>query len=289
MFTTFVKATTIFPLMRKFDLVGFGKEERLEYLKGKYRVLIDSSSKLERMRSDGRISEEEAELLLAKQAREAERTERSLKEALSDDSEMLRKTLYVIVSRHAMGLEKFWLKELYARKEIGETLLRRLLRKIARQTERLEGGKPALSEGEGSVGDGPFEKFADFLDGLGTEAPNEAVDEYLKHRAREIVSERVARDIADLERIPFLKESGIVEEIRERYEGFMAKAASVRKELFRKHKDVLLSLDSRLADKAVSSSELKALETLIEKSVLPQKVATKLREEIEERLFEKIV
>lgn len=124
--------------MRKFDLVGFGKEERLEYLKGKYRVLIDSSSKLERMRSDGRISEEEAGLLLAKQAREAERTERSLKEALSDDSEMLRKTLYVIVSRHAMGLEKFWLKELYARKEIGETLLRRLLRKIARQTERLE-------------------------------------------------------------------------------------------------------------------------------------------------------
>lgn len=115
------------------------------------------------------------------------------------------------------------------------------------------------------------------------------MDEYLKQRAREIVSERVARDIADLERIPFLKESGIVEEIRERYEGFMAKAASVRKELFRKHKDVLLSLDSRLADKAVSSSELKALETLIEKSVLPQKVATKLREEIEERLFEKIV
>lgn len=287
-FTTFVKATTIFPMMRKFDLVGFGKEERLEYLKGKYRVLIDSASKLERMRTEGRIPEEETELLLAKQAREAEATEASIKRALSGDAEKLRKTLYAIVSRHAFGLEKFWLKELYARREITETLLKKLLRKIARQTERIEAGLPAL-DGDGTSGDGVFEKFADALDAWGTGRPDATVEDYLKYRAREIVCERVVRDIAELERIPFLKDSGIVDEIGERYRTFGAKAQSVRKSLFKKHKDVLLSLDSRLADKAVSTAELRALEALVEKDVLPQKAATKLREEIEERLFEKIV
>lgn len=137
-FTTFVKATTIFPLMKKFDLVGFGESERVEYLKGRLRILLDVRSKLDRMEREGRIPEEESSLLRAKHERELEETETLLKEVLAKDPKGLGALLNVTVSRHALGLEKFWLKELYAYNEIPEGTLKTLLRKIARQIDRLE-------------------------------------------------------------------------------------------------------------------------------------------------------
>ncbi len=137
-FTTFVKATTIFPLMKKFDLVGFGESERVEYLKGRLRILLDVRSKLDRMEREGRIPQEESSLLRAKHERELEETETLLKEVLAQDPKGLGTLLNVTVSRHALGLEKFWLKELYAYNEIPEGTLKTLLRKIARQIDRLE-------------------------------------------------------------------------------------------------------------------------------------------------------
>lgn len=288
-FTTFVKATTIFPLMKKFDLAGFGETERVEYLKGRLRILLDARSKLDRMEKEGRIPEEESSLLRTKHERELEETETLLKELLQKNPEGLATLLYVIVSRHALGLEKFWLKELYAYNEIPEGTLKILLRKITRQIERLEAGKSVLRSGDETPGDNAFEKFADFLDTIAEPKGNPAVSEYVKARARDIVCERVVRDIAELESIGFLSESGAVAEVKSRYESFGTKAREIRASLYKKHKDILLPLDSRLADKALLLTKNRVLDELVEKSVLPQKVSSKLREEIETELFAKII
>lgn len=288
-FTTFVKATTIFPLMKKFDLVGFGDGESVEYLKGRLRMLLDVRSKLERMEREGRVPAEESEFLRAKHERELEDAESLLKKVLSSDPKRLRELLNVTVSRHALGLEKFWLKELYAYNEIPERTLKTLLRKIARQVERLESGKSVLRAGDETPGDNVFEKFANFLDSFGEKGSNPTIDEYVKFRARDIVCERVVRDMGELESIGFLKDSGIVAEVKGRYEEFGRKAKAHRSAIYKKHKDEVLPLDSRLADKALLLTKNKVLDELVEKSVLPQKVSTKLREEIETELYAKTV
>lgn len=288
-FTTFVKATTIFPLMKKFDLVGFGENERAEYLKGRLRILLDARSKLDRMEREGRIPPEESAMLRAKYEREFEETETLLTEILSGDPEGLERLLNLVVSRHALGLEKFWLKELYAYNEIPEGTLKTLLRKIARQVERLESGKSVLRQGDETPGDNFFERFADFLDSFGESGSKPAMAEYVKVRARDIVCERVIRDIGELENISFLQESGIVAEIKARYAEFGKKARTSREALYRKHKDEILPLDSRLADKTLLLTKARVLDELVEKSVLPQKVSAKLREEIESELYAKIV
>ena len=117
----------------------------------------------------------------------------------------------------------------------------------------------------------------------------EALKEYVKARARDIVCERVVKDISELETIAFLDESGIVAEVKGRYESFGKKAREIRQNIYKKHKDEILPLDSKLADKALLLTKSRVLDELVEKSVLPQKVSTKLREEIEEELFAKIV
>lgn len=209
-FTTFVKATTIFPIMKKLGIMEFALDEEAEYLKGKLRMLLDAASKLERMAGEGRIPEDEINLFRKKYQTDLSDVEQRLARLLESDHAKWDAILHQTVVRHALGLERYWIKELFEDGEITERVLKCLLRKIESQSLRIQEGRPQLRTENERKDTNPLEKLADWIDQISLDKDALLVDEYLKARARNIVSSRVLLDLDDLEKVAFLKGSRIL-------------------------------------------------------------------------------
>lgn len=285
-FTTFVKATTIFPIMKRFGMVELTEDEEVERFKGKLRMLLDAVSKLENMASNHRIPTEEIELLRSKYRLEGETIQQGLVKLFGKAKTERQTLLRQVVARHALGLERFWLKELYAHCEISERTFKTLLRKVENQSYRLEVGLPQIRPKGEKREVMLAERLSDLIPDFDTEK-RQYVQDYLKARARNIVCERILKDLRQLENIDFLKTSGAVSDTVKEYETFRENSLSLRESLFASYREELLPLDSRLANKAMAQAKMRALDDLVEKGTLSHKVAGVLREEIESELFEK--
>lgn len=68
-FTTFIKATTIIPLMKYFKIDKLHEIEEVEFIEGRMYVLIEVLAKIERLASKEYITKEEHDIL-TKQYRE---------------------------------------------------------------------------------------------------------------------------------------------------------------------------------------------------------------------------
>jgi hypothetical protein len=196
---------------------------------------------------------------------------------------MMRQT----VLKHALGVERFWYKQLFAYGEINERTFKVFMRKIDNQSYRVSMGMTQLrAEGEPS-GTIWVERLSDLIGRLLPHDSRPAyVQEYLKVRARNIVATRVLRDLDDLDRIGFLTKSGVIEEVRKTYRAFDSQADASRIELFEKHRRELLPIDSHLANKYLALAKMRVLQELVDKGTLSQKIANTLKERIDEELFE---
>lgn len=284
-FTTFVKATTIFPIMKYFGLIDLEDHEEAEYLKWSLRMLLDVASKLEYMKINQRVSEEEISLLQAQHKDEMKLIEIRLGSLLQKDDKKKQAIIRQIVARHALGLEYFWLKELYAYGEIPEQIFKTLLRKVSNQSERVKLGKSQIRQ-KGEIKEFDMSEWLSDMVETFLHKPEKAhISAYLKARTRNIVSRRVLRDIEDLEHIDFLRKSWAIEETRAYYEQFELQSKTAQEKLYKQYRDEILPLDSKLANKALLQTKMHVVEALLQKGSLSPKIASRLKEEVSEELF----
>lgn len=170
-------------------------------------MLLDVASKLEYMKINQRVSEEEISLLQAQHKDEMKLIEIRLGSLLQKDDKKKQAIIRQIVARHALGLEYFWLKELYAYGEIPEQIFKTLLRKVSNQSERVKLGKSQIRQ-KGEIKEFDMSEWLSDMVETFLHKPEKAhISAYLKARTRNIVSRRVLRDIEDLEHIDFLRKS----------------------------------------------------------------------------------
>lgn len=248
-------------------------------------MLLDVASKLEYMRVNQRVSDEEISLLQTQYTDEMKHIETRLGTLLRKDNNKKQAIIRQMVARHALGLEYFWLKELYAYGEIPESIFKTLLRKVNNQSGRIKMGKTQIRQkGEKKEFD-LSEWLADMVERQLHKPEKAYISAYLKARARNIVARRVLRDIGDLEHIDFLSKSGAIQETRAHYEQFESQSKMIQEQLYQEFRDEILPLDSKLANKALLQTKMHVVEELLQKGSLSPKIASRLKEEVSEELY----
>lgn len=273
--------------MRYFWLVNLADDEEAEMIKGELRMLLDVSSKLEYMENAGRIADDEIAFLKKQHQSEIADIEKRLHKMIKKSPDHGMSIIRQTILKHALWLERFWLKELFAYGEIPEETFKKFMRKIENQSYRISQWKSQLrAPKEASEKIWP-EYLSDLLWKI---FPNNSrplhVQEYLKARARNIIASRVLRDLDELNRIDFLKASWVLEDTKQLYTNFENQATTLRLELFEKYRKELLPIDSHLASKALAQVKMKVLTGLVEKGTLSSKIAGTLKERIDGQLFQ---
>lgn len=100
-------------------------------------MLIDVAPKLESMASAGRIPKDELDILRARYLDQVHEAEKGLHIFLGRDPASRDMIIRQTIARHAIGLERFWLKELFTYGEISEHTFKILLRKLEEQSYRI--------------------------------------------------------------------------------------------------------------------------------------------------------
>lgn len=143
--------------------------------------------------------------------------------------ELIRRAL----SLHALGIEKQYLKDLYAYNEIEEKNFKYILNKINRQIERLESGKPQLKDiAEDVIENDFFQKIVAFF----AQEEHTFIDSYVTNRTKAIITRKVIKELKKLSAIDFGFDTAMFDEIIGLYEKFNTVANEKKDEMFEKHK-----------------------------------------------------
>lgn len=101
-FTTFIKATTIIPLMRYFKIDKLHEIEEVEFIEGRMCMLIEVLSKIERLTTKEYITEEEHNLLMREYREEMRKTKELLDTLIRDKKDRLPDLIRRVVTLHAL-------------------------------------------------------------------------------------------------------------------------------------------------------------------------------------------
>jgi CPA1 family monovalent cation:H+ antiporter len=139
MFTLFVKAPTIKPLIKLFKLNKLNKWEKFELLEGNILINLKLLKQIENLFKQGFIHKteyEEFKNIYTKKLKEDIEKLKNFLKGEKDTHDFLKRAILI----HALGMEKMFLKELFTYREIDEHIFKYLLKKIDTQIERLKKG-----------------------------------------------------------------------------------------------------------------------------------------------------
>lgn len=269
-------------MIRKFGLDKLHEVEEMEYIEGKMVMLVEVLAKINALHEKGYIPTEEKKLLQEKYEHEFIAIKAKLTDFLSNKKDTIGVLISKVITLHALGIEKFWLRRLYMYHEISERVFKKLMRKIENQIYRIENGKDQLKErGEDTELDGLeslVETVSDFL----SPEQNPILNQYMTVRARQVTAHKVLKGLFLLEGIDFVAGRAEFKKVRELYGSFQEKARTERDKLFQMHKNVLLPFDSHLVNKSLLKTEEEIIEDLYEKEIISPKLHIRFQQDIEE-------
>lgn len=282
MFTLFVKATTISYFMKKLHITKLHELEQFEYFEGRILSYLKMLEKLNNICEKSYVNSQEVTSLRKKYEEKLTDSVQNLKDLLSwlwehDAQELIRRALWL----HALWIEKQYLKELFKYNEITERNFKFILNKINRQIERLESGKPQLKNiADDKIENDIFQKFLKFF-----RKDTTFVDKYVRNRSKAIITRKVMKELKSLSQIDFWFEKNAFDEIIGLYDKFNSVANEKMKSVFNDHKDVLVQVESSLADKSLLKLEEHVIWDLYAKEIITPKLYIKFMEEIEEEIY----
>lgn len=282
MFTLFIKATTIWYFMRKFEITKLHDLEQFEYFEGRILSYLKMLEKLNNICEKSYVNWNEVTDLRKKYENDLKNSVESLKKLLENiwqenAQELIRRALGL----HALGIEKQYLKELFKYNEITERNFKFILSKINRQIERLESGKPQLKNiADDKISGDVFQNFLSFF-----RTETTFVDKYIRNRTKAIITRKVIKELKSLALIDFGFDKQGFDEIIALYEQFNTVANEKMQIVMNEHKTILSQVESSLADKSLLKLEEWIIEDLYSKEIITPKLYIKFKEEIEEEIY----
>lgn len=282
MFTLLVKAPTTPFIMRKLNVDKLHKLEEFEYEEWKILASLKILQKLNLSFKKAYLTNVEYSELKEKYMVKLDCAVKRMKEILDskwkDSSLLLRRAF----SLHALWIEKQYLKELFLYNEIDEKNFKYILRKIEKQTERLESDSDQLRSISNMKND--YDIFCRAIVTVYKKNSTD-LDSYIRNRTRVIITRKVIKELRALSEIDFWFDKAVFNEIIELYANFNKQADEKRIKIFSSHKATINAIESRLINKSLLKLEEKTIKDLYHKEIITPKLYIKFTEEIEKEMF----
>lgn len=279
--TLFIKATTIQSFMRRLKLDELTDIEKIERVEANALIHHEVTKRLTYYENRGYISKDVAERLVAEQAIEFDRACSSV----SAFAEQAKDNLSARVLRmYAIGIEKKYLKELYAYNEINERVYRRINGKLTLQLESIEKGRldPDMSIHTDSKD--IFEKAAAAIKGIIRPLTKKEIveDQFMYYRAQTIISRKVLKTLGKVERqyATSIFTNEALTHVIELYTTFKQQSDAKMNKTLDENKTICEPLLDRLALCGVHKIEENVLEEIYEQEFVTPKLYLALQEEL---------
>ena len=270
--TLFIKALTIGPMIKTFGLDGLSEVEKLAYRDASGYVHRHARQHLEGLKSKGYIDETGYAHVHHKLEKYDEAAQKRFKMANKPN------LIHAALNIHALGIERYYLHDLFAHGELNDRIMRRIQAMIAAQLEILEEG--------GTLGMHPGSVKGDWLDQLVNYTHDRLfwkktpayVDQFLYYRAKVIITRKVIKEMKQLSSEQAkLFDKDHVTTVIERYQHYHHDAEKKVAELIKAHGPELTKVTNTLADLAAKEQQQSLLDELLERELISPKVHISLR------------
>lgn len=274
--TLFIKAITIGPMIQRMGLNQLTPVEKIGYRDASSYIYARILHRLEVLRSKGYIEASGYEAMAAKLGRVHEAAKKRFK---ITDSPLLT---HAVLNIHALGIERYYLHDLFAHGEVTDGVVRRIQAMINNQVEKLEHGDE-LGAHPGSVRGDWLDRLIDFLHLLSPRREEKMlVDKFLYYRAKTIISHKVVKEMTQFsEDNVKLFAPGEVKPVIDRYKAYKKAAEDQVAKLLAEHGPVLKKVKLSLAARAVETQQLELLDELLHREMITPKVHISLRHRME--------
>lgn len=283
--TLFIKATTIQSFMRRLKLDELTDIEKIERVEANALIHHEVAKRLTYYENRGYISKDVAERLVAEQAAEFDRACASV----SVLAEQAKDNLSARVLRmYAIGIEKKYLKELYAYSEVNERVFRRINGKLTLQLESIEKGSlnPDMSIHTDSKD--IFERAAASIKSLVRPLTQQEIveDQFMYYRAQTIISRKVLKTLGKVEQqyATSIFTNEALNHVIELYTTFKEQSDKKMGSTLEANRAICKPLLDRLALCGVHKIEENILEEIYEQEFVTPKLYIALQEELKKGL-----
>ncbi|MBS9775196.1 sodium:proton antiporter [Candidatus Gracilibacteria bacterium] len=283
MFTLFIKATTTSLLMKKMGVSKLQQLEEFEYEEGKILSSLKILKKLQDSHKKAYLTEIEYDELKDKYTMKLNGAIENMKELLKGNKDKAEGIIKKAISLHALGIEKQYLKELFYYNEIDERNFKYIFRRILKQIERIESGKPQFKDKNDQTLD-DYDIFTRVVMQV-FQSQSTKLDSYIRNRTRVVITRKVIKELQELQSIDFGFHSDIFNETIELYAYLNKKADEKRLKIFLTHKATINAIESRLINKSLLKLEEKTIKDLYNKEIITPKLYIRFKDEIEEEMY----
>ncbi len=281
--TLFIKATTINYFIKKLGLDALTALEKLEYAQARALIHRTVLARLDTFHAKGYIDANTYTTLtethrgdFAKYCADCSDTDKS-------DHAIMDRTLRL----HAIGIERKYLKDLFAYDEITEPVYKRIAGKLTLQFEAIEKNAPLEDLSKYKDKMDVFEIISDvflrfFVPWRSRELAIE--EQYMYYRAQTIISRKVLKELdtlTDDKESEMLLSLSSLNEVKKIYETFKDGAKEKMRNLETEHPEIIHALNTTLAKKGIAKVEEHILEELSSKELITPKLVITIKNDLE--------
>lgn len=278
--TLFIKATTIKWFVDRFKLDSLTIVEEIEYQEARALIHHKVTEQLTKYEKRGYIDSEIANTLFNEHTaafQKACSTINTLSDERRDD------LAFRVLRIYAIGIEKRHLKLLYNHNEVTETVFRRIQGKLRLQLEAIEEGDLSPDVTIHADGRDIFERFFKLVKMLLGRAENQQSfsERYMYYRAQAIVSRKVLKELALLERASTtIFTSGAVQHVNDLYTQFKKNSEGKLHTLTQEDGEQARVLAETLAEHSVHNIEETVLDHIFKQELITPKLYITLKDEL---------
>lgn len=279
--TLFVKATTIGPLMKALKINDFSTIEKREYSESRALIHATVLKRIEAFAAKGYIDTLTYVSLKQKHEAQYQKFIDSCVRHNSNESAMLSES---VLRLYALGIEKFFLKELLVYGEVTEHVFKKILGKLTVQLECAEKG---ICEVNWSTERDPKDIFENMAHGvrkiLGLITKKSGMAEkFMYYRAQSIIASKVIKELGVTHETygANVFSPAFLEKIIGQYTEFRNSATAKMQAIARANPEVTHNLFEQLAQSAVFKVEEQVLEDLKEREMITAKIYIALHQEL---------
>ncbi|MDD2766502.1 MAG: sodium:proton antiporter [Candidatus Moranbacteria bacterium] len=286
-FTLLVKATSIGSMIKKMKLDQLTPLEMVEYHESRALVYAQTLEKLKDYRTKEFVDEEVYTKLNAEYSAEYETSLLVLRDDFRKNGYSLESAL----SMYALGTEKRFLLKLFMYREISEPVYKKVLNKIEMQMARVEREEHQIQDINEVFSPDWFERtvsfFRDFL--IPMNDRKKTINEYHYYRAQKIIASKVLHRLHTLTEhyCGVFGDDIIVKKVIALYVQFEQDAHEKMLQSGEKMKEELRWENEKVGRRGFFKAEEHFLDEIVEREMLPQKIASMLYEEFRHKAYKK--
>lgn len=280
LFTTFIKATTITPMIRKMKIDHPSEIDELSYIESKILFLLWVVARIRKIGEKGYFHPTQRQELENRYKKAIYEANKELERYIHDHPKNADDLLERVVSLYALHSERAMLIELFSHSEIDEVLFRYQLEKIEGQIDRIESGKTQLKDEIEKATTYPWSlrMMEKWIAHFESSRYKKYEQQYLKYRTRVILLEKVIKELHGFEDIEIIYSHPSLSKIKELYMNLLKNSQKNQEEIRKEHPHIT-NLEAKIIHHTILEQQSNEISELIKHEIVSKKSGEKLLKE----------